>query len=50
MDVKRGAVDLGAFLVVFTLLWIIFDNWVLALFFAFLFAGGADVAQSRKDS
>ncbi len=42
---KRAGINLGAFLLVFVFVWVIFDNLALALIFALIFAGGGEAAQ-----
>jgi hypothetical protein len=42
---KRAGFSLGAFVLTFGFIWIVFDNLALALLFALVFAGGAQVAQ-----
>jgi len=48
---RRGGINLGAFVVVFGFVWLVFDNLALALLVALIFAGGAEAAQraSKKD-
>ena len=42
---KRAGINLGAFLVVFVFIWVVFDNLALALLFALVFAGGGEAVQ-----
>ncbi|MCR9128161.1 MAG: hypothetical protein NXI12_01430 [Alphaproteobacteria bacterium] len=42
---RRGGINLGAFIVVLGFVWLVFDNLALALLFALVFAGGAEAAQ-----
>ena len=42
---KRAGFSLGAFVIVFGFVWIVFDNIALALLFALLFGGGAQAVQ-----
>jgi len=42
---RRGAFNVGAFLIVFGFVWLVFDNMALGLLFGLVFAGGAEVAQ-----
>lgn len=42
---SRAGINLGAFLIAFVFVWIVFDNLALALIFALLFAGGGEAVQ-----
>lgn len=44
---RRGPANVGAFLVVFLFVWLVFDNLALALIFG-IFAGGGSEAIQRK--
>lgn len=46
--VRRAGISLGAFLLVFAFVWIVFDNLALALVFALIFGGGAAASQRAK--
>jgi hypothetical protein len=46
----RAGINLGAFLIAFVFVWVVFDNLALALIFALLFAGGGEAAQRFKRS
>lgn len=41
----KASLNIGAFLLVFGFVWLVFDNFALALIFGFIFAGSAEVAQ-----
>ena len=41
----RGTFNLAAFLIAFLFIWLVFDNFALALLFGLIFAGGSEVAQ-----
>ncbi len=45
---KRAGFSVGAFVLVFTFVWIVFDNMALALLFALVFGGGAQAAQAAR--
>jgi hypothetical protein len=47
---KRAGINLGAFLLVFVFIWVIFDNLALALIFALIFAGGGEAVQRAAKS
>lgn len=48
---KRNGINIGAFIVIFAFVWLVFDNLALAFLFALVFAGGAEAAQraSKKE-
>jgi hypothetical protein len=49
--VKRAGFSLGAFVVMFGFVWIVFENLALAMLAALFFAGGAQIVQrGRKES
>lgn len=43
----KASLNVGAFLLVFGFVWLVFDNFALALIFGFIFAGSAEVAQRK---
>jgi hypothetical protein len=47
---RRGGINLGAFVVVFGFVWLVFDNLALALLVALIFAGGAEAAQRIRQT
>lgn len=45
---KRTGITLGAFLIPFVFIWIVFDNIALAAALAFLFSAGSAAAQRTR--
>ena len=49
-NIKRAGINLGAFLLPFLFVWLVFDNMALGLLVGLLFAGGGEAAQrAAKD-
>ncbi len=48
-SMKRAGINLGAFLIPFLFVWLIFDNMALGLLVGLLFAGGGEAAQRAAD-
>ncbi len=48
-SMKRAGINLGAFLIAFLFVWLIFDNMALGLLVGLLFAGGGEAAQRAAD-
>jgi hypothetical protein len=45
----HGAMNVGAFLLSFLFVWLVFDNFALALLAGLAFGGGSEIAQRATD-